>query len=181
LQFNHDIKGILRKHSLKGKCFPHSAMLKHTKFFKISNFDLIEILTAVMHAHNRNRHYAHEHEPGFRHFCAPKNARAHDPKNILFFGFFGHISTQIFFINNIIRLNSTRAIDWCINCLAWLQKKIRPFFSEIENFSENVFEIFQYGLKNPINRIFLGSCAWAFLGAQKCLNPGSCSCAYAWP
>jgi hypothetical protein len=29
------------------------------------------------------------------------------------------------FKNNIFRLNSTRAIDWCMNLLIWMRKKFR--------------------------------------------------------
>jgi hypothetical protein len=48
-------------------------------------------------------------------------------KIFCFFGFFGHINSK-FFINYTNRLNSTRAIDWCINFHAWLEKKFEFFF-----------------------------------------------------
>ncbi len=32
----------------------------------------------------QNRHYAHEHEPGFRHFCAPKKKSIQITQDIQF-------------------------------------------------------------------------------------------------
>ena len=34
------------------------------------------------------------------------------------------------FKSNIFRLNSTRAIDWCMNCHIWMKKNVRLFFGK---------------------------------------------------
>jgi hypothetical protein len=44
-----------------------------------------------------------------------------------FLRFFWADTTQKNFGNNIFRLNSTRAIDWCMNCHIWLRKNFGPF------------------------------------------------------
>ena len=49
-----------------------------------------------------------------------------NPKIFCFLHFWPYISSN-FFINNIIRLNSTRAIDWCINCHVLFKKKFNFF------------------------------------------------------
>jgi hypothetical protein len=33
------------------------------------------------------------------------------------------------FKSNIFRLNSTRAIDWCMNCRIWMKKKFSSIFT----------------------------------------------------
>jgi len=45
-----------------------------------------------------------------------------------FLGFFWPEITLKKFKSNIFRLNSTRAIDWCMNCRIWMKKKFSTFF-----------------------------------------------------
>ena len=46
----------------------------------------------------------------------------------MFLGYFWPDITSKKFKNNIFRLNSTRAIDWCINCHLKVRKKIYSIF-----------------------------------------------------
>ena len=46
-----------------------------------------------------------------------------------FLRFFWPEITSKKFKSNIFRLNSTRAIDWCINCHIWLRKKFYSIFT----------------------------------------------------
>jgi hypothetical protein len=72
--------------------------------------------------------HAHAHDPGIDImrmnmnpdlgiFAPLKMPMRINPKIFCILHFWPYISSK-FFINNIIRLNSTRAIDWCINCHA---------------------------------------------------------------
>jgi len=47
----------------------------------------------------------------------------------LILGFFWPDINSKKFKNNIFRLNSTRAIDWCINCHIWMIKNFSTIFT----------------------------------------------------
>ena len=57
-------------------------------------------------------------------------SKRHLKRRILtwFLRFFWPEITSKKFKSNIFRLNSTRAIDWCMNCHIWMRKKFRLFF-----------------------------------------------------
>ena len=60
----------------------------------------------------------------------------------LFLGFFWPDINSKKFKNITFRLNSTRAIDWCMNCHIWLRKYFRHFFDKGPPFGENSAKIF---------------------------------------
>ncbi len=74
------------------------------------------------------------------------HAHAHDPGI--------DIIPIIRLINNIIRLNSTRAIDWCINCHVWLKKKFDFFLVIFLKISR---------LHQKKSRIFFFNQTWQFI------------------
>ncbi len=51
-------------------------------------------------------------------------------------GYSGAENTTNIFKNNRIRLNSTRAFDWCINYHTWYKKKIRFFLVRVPPFGK---------------------------------------------
>jgi hypothetical protein len=65
-----------------------------------------------------------------------------------FLRFFWPEITSKKFKSNIIRLNSTRAIDWCMNYRIWMKKKFSSFFTirgdpyqkKVENFFSSSYD-----------------------------------------
>ena len=62
----------------------------------------------------------------------------------MFLGYFWPDITSKKFKNNIFRLNSTRAIDWCINCHLKVRKKFYSIFTIREDpYQKKVEHFFQ--------------------------------------
>jgi hypothetical protein len=84
----------------------------------------------------RNRHYAHEHEPRFRHFCAPENAMRMNPKIFCFLAIY---QLKFFYKqHNSTKLDKGYRLVYKLSCL--ITKK-----------NSTVLDILQIIKKLPVN------------------------------
>jgi hypothetical protein len=111
--------------SFKSHTFNLSFLILKGKYFLFVAFTVTA--EGLAHAHNAKIPLQHMRiNPDLKTF-APQIMHMRIIAKIcilaLFLGFFWSAISSKNFRNNIFRLNSTRAIDWCMNYHAWLGKK----------------------------------------------------------